>query len=1834
MARRKIPSQAASGAETFNDNLVGRQITDGSGLLANTVFELDKVIPEKDNKKFSTQPFSDFLTLDDLQEQIVDSVTNTTTSNNETIKFKDSKNDGNKSLYGSLKKRISASLTNIIENYPAALFVDSLSPITSDGYSAKNIVYDNNFNTTSLDVEISMIYNPFEIVITEPNYSLGNTEGNKLRNFYSAYKNYVLDISGATYNIIFYSKSETSNSFKLKVEGKPFTVTAFTENILIRPNNGVVEEYYKNLDELEQILINRETTPKFTSSFKVPKENFDGTNTELFTVNITWPTSDDNWNPKIVGLDYNNYVFELSSVADEIDGFKSNLFVRFMSSPQLFEFDTEEQKGESIFQIYGQSFDKVRKFIDNIAYMRNVSYDAINNLPDLLLKNLSNTLGLDTVNLSNLNSIDELLYTRVDNQYNGISLGTNVIESEYEFYRRILVNLAYLFKSKGTRKSISFFLRFLGVPEPMILIDEYVYRVTSMPKTSDLQGDIYDTILSGLTSFTRDTYPVYETSDLPRKAVDINSDVYFQKGAGWYEKTSQHRSVDVLDTSNSILTGRTKVIKTKSKDFTYGEDYFDVFRKLPGLDIGYELQSEIDNIKSNLYENQSPLILNRKNINVYISSARGLDFDIFRKSRDLLLSFGTATLEPQTGVTFIQFLDNVLNSQIDNSHLIRYKKNYIKLEDIYRDYITYSGFTAFDLPTVNQFVNNISPYWTKILEQFIPATTLWTGGNLIENSVFGRSKYQYKSGCVSKRFNQPLFPDFELSIEEDLETMIGEESNLRGLINVSSISLLPIINIDGEIFSGTTSAEIVTISGTTSVNGEYSRLYTGFTEALSTYLDDGGCTSLTTGMTSLPLICEYKTYVSPEIPEVEYLWTGAVINLIENVVNNPVDRIKYQISGTSIIFTSVYYGNSDCSVREYIDLTFASEYTKTDPTCGMEVNFEFENETVYEGGTENCRLNGDVLISFSGNTIGVLDTGGGPYSPVHTYIDFSDDLTDLSVEDVCTLRLSDVKEDEEIDLLFIDAANCNIKAKIKGLQLHSVCNPFNPSLTTGYTIEPIVEYRPSFDYGIKSGTTVLRVSGVTINENTTSVDIENYITSGYCIPIQVEEVMTGYTILSAVYLPSSSYTYQQIIQGKDLNDYSFTYLYTGVTVTGLDCLGSIKKNIISTSGETGSQTFEVLPTTRLRVYTNKNVNEIDGSITNKRNYEFDTRLPEYLQVRVEESIQTQDVTNECCPELNTTGETINYIRKGDYLIGHNGELFEVTGLTLDYCEPNLYYHINVQNDTNLENLIIFNGNNQYQLLLQHTYDKFTDISVDLQQYYFDANSDLCDTIPSISSLERNYVVDCGVLPPLPTPTPTPTATPTPTPTATPTPTVTPTPTSTATPTPTATVTPTPTPSPTSIDTRPCNQDVRGTWSATPVDYYIDINNVANLNGSITFTYDGFTEEDEFSVFVPYDAATTPYIFSGGSGSTMIAVASSVDIVRVRVTPNISKDTKYTFNVSCIEPTTLYPCNYIIHGESSPEPQTFYINIDTSGQTGYFTFNYSGYSTSDTFEVYAPVTSTTPLVFTGFSGSTNIYVDGTYDIIRVDVTTLDEESSWDFNLSCLVPSVLPTPTPTPTATITPTPTVTPTPTPTSVIYYAYVFAEPQDSTSLNQLGEYMFNEGASNFFGYGNGNIPSADNYENDLIIYAKYPAFITGNTSLDYISTPMDLKSLIRQESGVGTDTFGCPQNQHTFGTIEVTDTDVNPYIQYFYSVWLPLNGVGGSMNNMTVDFGVGSPCSNNIFDNDIPSPSLSAINVTIPSGAAIPAGIYRVLWMPTGGLQPSGLPFVGPLYIKGDSKI
>ena len=143
MAKRKVPSQAASGAETFNDFLVGRQITDGTSALTNTVFALDKVIPQKDSKTFKSNPFSEFLTLENLKEnEGVQTTTSTSKKRTDEVRFRGNKKYGDKSLFGSLKSRILVSVTKIIEKFPAGLSVIANSPIGNTPYSVNNITYD------------------------------------------------------------------------------------------------------------------------------------------------------------------------------------------------------------------------------------------------------------------------------------------------------------------------------------------------------------------------------------------------------------------------------------------------------------------------------------------------------------------------------------------------------------------------------------------------------------------------------------------------------------------------------------------------------------------------------------------------------------------------------------------------------------------------------------------------------------------------------------------------------------------------------------------------------------------------------------------------------------------------------------------------------------------------------------------------------------------------------------------------------------------------------------------------------------------------------------------------------------------------------------------------------------------------------------------------------------------------------------------------------------------------------------------------------------------------------------------------------------------------------------------------------------------------------------------------------------------------------------------------------------------------------------------------------------------------------------------------------------
>jgi hypothetical protein len=184
-----------------------------------------------------------------------------------------------------------------------------------------------------------------------------------------------------------------------------------------------------------------------------------------------------------------------------------------------------------------------------------------------------------------------------------------------------------------------------------------------------------------------------------------------------------------------------------------------------------------------------------------------------------------------------------------------------------------------------------------------------------------------------------------------------------------------------------------------------------------------------------------------------------------------------------------------------------------------------------------------------------------------------------------------------------------------------------------------------------------------------------------------------------------------------------------------------------------------------------------------------------------------------------------------------------------------------------------------------------------------------------------------------------------------------------------------------------------------------------------------------------------------------------------------------------------------------------------------------------------------------------------------------------------------------------------------------------------IDDYMTVQNSATWGGFQFYGIPSSTNYSSNLDLYAHFSGWTSGLGN--YITAPQSFAGLIRQASGSGTDTYGCSQNQYTFGTIPVSTSQVNTNEQYYYSIWVPLAGVGGSMTNMTVDIGSGGPCTFNILNDGIPD-SIAGTNVNVTSGGAIPAGNYRVLWLGSFAVQPSALPpppLSVTLYFKGDTK-
>ena len=538
----------------FSPDLVGRQLTSQGGTPLFTMgnFAVTTNIDPKPDKVFNQGTFSDFLTIDDVSDEnpnVLQIEKNVKTQLNLDI------TDPLQYVwYGSFVEFNRVSLEDISNRWAAAIYVDNkVGSVT--GNSVTNYSYDTLNDETTFKVNSKYFYNPFSVKYTTDSANVFEEEDiTDLRNLTINYGKYNIESGDRNYKIIDFSGStqKTNSEVTIKVKGNPFnTLTNSDGSFLssdgsfqyfIKPNEVEIELFFTSLTEYQRNILNRNTYPIYKSTFSFPVNGVDGT-IVYQEQTINFPITKDGYNLNFFDGLYLSFLDNLNTIAEMFDKNQTNLMVRKYTAEVINSFDTiprgdgddltnNGQKMTNVLNVYGREFDEVKKYITGIKYAHVVTYDKKNNTPDVLVKDLANMLGFEGFDLLNNLDINRIfLPSEGVEGFSGQSKNYSNKEVETEVYRRIILNIAWLWKSKGTRKAIEYLFRMMGAPESVVVFDEHVYVADKPIDIEAVKRILYlytgETDISDL-PFDEDGYP------LPPKNT---SELYFQSDGGWYRET-------------------------------------------------------------------------------------------------------------------------------------------------------------------------------------------------------------------------------------------------------------------------------------------------------------------------------------------------------------------------------------------------------------------------------------------------------------------------------------------------------------------------------------------------------------------------------------------------------------------------------------------------------------------------------------------------------------------------------------------------------------------------------------------------------------------------------------------------------------------------------------------------------------------------------------------------------------------------------------------------------------------------------------------------------------------------------------------------------------------------------------------------------------------------------------------------------------------------------------------------------------------------------------------------------------------------------------------------
>lgn len=114
------------------------------------------------------------------------------------------------------------------------------------------------------------------------------------------------------------------------------------------------------------------------------------------------------------------------------------------------------------------------------------------------------------------------------------------------------------------------------------------------------------------------------------------------------------------------------------------------------------------------------------------------------------IDFNQLLTQPLSAVTTIEDFKYFLTSELIDAKNRQTISGYPTLKALYNRYLNSLDYcetksSAFNYMTMDQFAGLIDSYWVDIVEQVIPATTIWGSVKVYSNTIFDQQKFKYKS---------------------------------------------------------------------------------------------------------------------------------------------------------------------------------------------------------------------------------------------------------------------------------------------------------------------------------------------------------------------------------------------------------------------------------------------------------------------------------------------------------------------------------------------------------------------------------------------------------------------------------------------------------------------------------------------------------------------------------------------------------------------------------------------------------------------------------------------------------------------------------------------------------------------------------------------------------------------------------------------------------------------------------------------------------------------------------------------------------------------------------